>query len=310
MEHLSATFQHQGSFLKHQAVLTLYVRAMHAQFRLRRFGLRNQVLELPESPAQQLVLLVLASDGLLMFLLQLGAAFVPVFQMFELQEHSLAMTEHILVDFHALAFGSELLHHALQRLRFLLLLGDERRQRLHLVLYLIIIVNQESRFRFQRIVRARQLIGRADVVEDGSHIGLSVHQLFVGLLLALLLVRPFLPVLVRLAFQNRETALFLTNLFPQHLYFLVGAVNALEQVVALQHARFLRHHGTLFAQLEEVFLLAVQRHFRLVEAPQPCQLRLQSGETFLQSHQLRLRKFFSILNSLKLSRVKYSWITL
>ena len=166
VQHLPAAFQHQGSFLKHQAVLTLNVRAVHTQLCLSCFTLRNEVLELRESSAQQLILFVLTFYGLLTSLLELGPALVSVFQVLELQEDSFSMAKHIFVNFHALPFAAKLFQGVLQRPGLPLFFCYQGRECLRIFLYLIIIICQESHFSIKSLVVSSQLMSVADMIEN------------------------------------------------------------------------------------------------------------------------------------------------
>ena len=145
MQLLPATFQHQSALLKHETILSLNVRTVHIQLCISRFRLGNEVLELRERLAQQFVFFILALDGLLTFLLKLSPALISILQVFELKQDTFPMTKHILVYLHALALGSKLFQNALQRFCFPLFFNGYGRKRLYLLLYIIIIVEQESR---------------------------------------------------------------------------------------------------------------------------------------------------------------------
>ena len=96
---------------------------------------------------------------------------------------------------------------------------------------------------------------RIDVVEAVAQVHLCQGQLLAGLLFALLLLRHLLTVLICLALQEAQTALVLPNLLFQDRKFLIDAVNAFEEVVALQHGSFLRQDSLLLAKFEEALLL-------------------------------------------------------
>ena len=277
---------------------------MHAQFCFGRFGLRDEVLELPERFAQQFVFLVLPFLGLLALLLQFGAAFVPVFEQVQLQEHRFAVLEHVFVDFHALAFGAQAFQFSRELGCRLLLVSDHRCEGRRLLLHFVAVFEQECRFGFDGLVQARQMVGRAYVVESVLQGFGGVLQLLASLHLPLLLFCHFLPVLVGFALQDAQSALVPAYLVLHDGKFLVGALNALEEVVAFQHARVFRIDSLLFAQFEEALLLAFQSHVRFVVSAQPLLLGLQSGQALLQALQLRLCQPFGVLHALQLRGVQ------
>ena len=96
---------------------------------------------------------------MLALLLQFGAAFVPVFEQIQLQEHRFAVLEHVFVDFHALVFGTQAFQFGRELGCRLFLVCNHRCKGRHLLLHLVAVFEQECRLGLDGLVQARQMVG-------------------------------------------------------------------------------------------------------------------------------------------------------
>ena len=214
------------------------------------------------------------------------------------------MLQHVFVYLQALSLGLQLFQLALQRCCVLLFLADKGRKCVHLLLYLIIIVEQEGCLCIYGFICTRQLIGAANVVERVGQADGSILILLGGLLLTFCLLGHFLSVLVGLPFQKAQPTLVPSDLFAHHSKLLIDSMNTFEEVIAFQHARLLCHYSLLLAKFKQSFLLALQHHVCLIVAPNPFLLCLQTSKAFFQPLQLRFCQSLGILYSPELCGVQ------